>query len=288
MDYYVKFSKSLDKSRSVLDFALVAHNKLAILYDTLIEIYDLKDGSLLKSKSQSCAKRIFYIENKFVMVFNKVRKHNKLFIFNLEDYKYTVIEMSEALTCYTILDDGTLALGGEESITLWNVFIWPFSNIGKIDESHLNGVTCLATLSNGLFASSSAKSLKIWKNNKNFVKSIDMEQPITDLKYLYDDKMVVQTEKAAFIYDFKTGELLVPIEAKHSVSWTMVTPDKCFLVVAEYGEISFAHISSCYLYCRFSSPEEIRARYGWLKTCKSYFGKYRPEQALFEVFTYES
>ena len=128
------------------------------------------------------------------MVLNKVRRHNKFFIFNLDDFKHTVIEMNEVISCYAILDDGTLALGGEQSIALWNVFIWPFANIGKIDEPHANGVSCLTALSNGFFASSSEKSLKIWKNNKSFFKSIDIEQPIIDLKYICDEKIVIQSE----------------------------------------------------------------------------------------------
>jgi len=68
----------------------------------------------------------------------------------------------------------------------------------------------------------------------------------------------------------------------------MITHDKCFLVVAEYGEISFVHISGCYFYSGFDIAEKLKVRYGWLKMCKSFFGKCRSDQGDFELFTYDN
>ena len=149
-NYRSFISVSADRNRMILDFAQVSIDKLAVIYTRKFFIYDIDDGRVLFSKEQDNIKSLYYIENKYAMVYYTVGvredKQHKLMFVDLSDFTTREMVLQDRLVSAVYLECGLLVLSCND-LSTWNIDEWPFKKV-KACTNNTMPIEPLMALSN--------------------------------------------------------------------------------------------------------------------------------------------
>jgi hypothetical protein len=195
--------------------------------------------NMLHNKSFSylfeCDGNLCHKEDQFFLAFS--HKEQKIIFIDLKNQRDLTI-YSNKNVCATFLAEDKLVLGGD-SVTLWNTSSWPFEKTKIINNAKTQK---LFSLTDCIFASiENDTEIKIWDvgsnntenqnskfsqnvheaiqkqkiNGNSLLNMFKLINRVEDIKYLNDDKIIIETEQEFAIGNFMTGDLIEKVFTKN-------------------------------------------------------------------------
>jgi len=242
----------------------IQRNKIIYQVNGIIRIYSLVEDRVVQElrRAQKSIKKFYVLSDNHIFLTTHGRK---IFVWNLANDALIEAGTSEEVSAFAVLENGLIALAEHNknsSISFWEFNGREIKKVFDINRAHLNLIDHLIALPDSYLASGTKNEVKIWSQEWEIVGMIAKDGEIfRDVKFLSYGRLLIQSKlDEVLIWNYKTGESLRVIKEMANIQWSVLTPDKQFVVFFDEDCLKFYKNSDACFYFVIQVPVGIKSQ----------------------------